>query len=505
MADWTSGADGGEADPPALQRAMFEDSPEATCIVHPDGTIVHANRLARRQRRTNILEGLGPEDARRLTGTLARAAASDAIMRCSCVPPDTGSPDMVRSFRVRRLGAAESSRGPSDSGEPILLLVFETMLPAAESSPVRRAVAAEQMETVGKLAGAVAHDFNNLLTSIISFTRFVGDDLEPTDPRQMDVSEILGAAEQANQLTSQLLAFSRHRPVVPEPVHLNEVVATVERILQPTVGETVRLEVSPAAEDPVVHMDPGYLEHVLVSLALNAREAMTAGGVLTISVGVAAPDESTGLDGHGYALVSVRDTGPGVAPELRDRIFEPFFTTKGPRHAGLGLSTCAAVIQDAGGRLTVTGAPGQGATFDVWLPLVEGNQATRARRVADPAVAIIAARSAPLVRAVARALSRVRLGAVTADDTDALAAILDTQARAARLLVVDDGCTNLTPVRLLEQVRGHAPRIPVLMLVTHDGGLPTPADPLVRQLVKPFAPSELMAAVAGLIGDLTPS
>ncbi|MEO1482190.1 MAG: response regulator [Myxococcota bacterium] len=218
---------------------------------------------------------------------------------------------------------------------------------------------AQKMEAIGRLAGGVAHDFNNLLTAIIGFSRFVLDDLSPGDHRRDDLIHVLKAADRAETLTRQLLAFSRKQAIEPRVLSLNELIKNVEKLIRRTIGEhiDISLGLSPALNS--VKVDAAQFEQVLMNMAVNARDAMPNGGRLRIE---------TRNEGE-TVVVAVTDEGMGMSPEVQAQIFEPFFTTKDRNSGtGLGLATCYGIIQQAGGEIAVESALGRGSTFLVSLP-----------------------------------------------------------------------------------------------------------------------------------------
>ncbi|HEX2236440.1 MAG TPA: ATP-binding protein, partial [Actinomycetota bacterium] len=231
----------------------------------------------------------------------------------------------------------------------------------------------QKMEAIGRLAGGVAHEFNNLLAVILSYARFVRDDLEPGDHRRLDAEEVLTAGERATALVRQLLAFSRKEAVHPEVVDVNEVLAGMEKLLRPLLGEDVAFRVGPADTPCTVLIDPTDIEQVVTNLAVNARDAMPHGGRLSIETallsGAAADAAPTVPERAEWVRLRVSDTGHGMTPEVAARIFEPFFTTK-PRGSGtgLGLSSVYGAVTQAGGSISVDSAPGRGSVFTVMLP-----------------------------------------------------------------------------------------------------------------------------------------
>jgi PAS domain S-box-containing protein len=235
----------------------------------------------------------------------------------------------------------------------------------------------QKMESVGLLAGGIAHDFNNLLTIIGGYSRLLLR--EPlADEQMMMAREIWEAGERAATLTRQLLAFGRKQILAPEIVDLNAVVARAGRLLKRLIGEDVEVvfALNPAAE--AARVDPAQLEQALINLAVNARDAMPAGGRLTISTGnvdVTQPHEFA-APGR-YVRLAVTDTGCGMSDEVKARVFEPFFTTKGPgKGTGLGLSMVYGFVKQSGGYVTVASAPGTGTTFEILLPRTDRPEGT---------------------------------------------------------------------------------------------------------------------------------
>jgi signal transduction histidine kinase len=234
----------------------------------------------------------------------------------------------------------------------------------------------QKMEAVGRLAGGVAHDFNNLLSIIQNYARFIAEDLEEDDPKRYDVTEIMNATERAGRLVRQLLTFSRKDVTRPENVDLNELVASLDHLLQRTLGEDIHLETTLAEGLSPIRIDPTQVDQVLMNLVVNARDAMPRGGGIQITTHNVLVDDvmaasAPGLVPGAYVCLSVRDEGEGMTPEVAEQIFEPFFTTK-PRDSGtgLGLSTVYGIVKQAGGYIYVDTARGAGTTFRAYLPVI---------------------------------------------------------------------------------------------------------------------------------------
>jgi len=232
---------------------------------------------------------------------------------------------------------------------------------------------AQRMEAVGQLAGGIAHDFNNLLTAILGFGRMLELKLAAHEAARRDCREMLKAAQRAADLTGQLLAFSRRQVLHPREVDLGEVVRGMERMLRQLLGENVELLTSLDPDLEKVTVDPGRIEQVLVTLALNARDAMPTGGRMTLRTGHLQVDpgplaDDLELTPGRYVSLAVSDTGVGIDPGLRDKIFEPFFTTK-DHGTGLGLASVYGIVRQSGGAVRVESRPGEGTTFTVLVPL----------------------------------------------------------------------------------------------------------------------------------------
>ena len=242
----------------------------------------------------------------------------------------------------------------------------------------------QKMEAVGQLAGGVAHDFNNLLTVIIANTSLALETLAAGQAPQDELEEIMRASARAAALTRQLLAFSRKQVLQPRVLDLNDVIVAVAPMLERLIGENITVVTQVAPDLGAVRADPGQLEQVLVNLAVNARDAMPHGGVLTLGAENldARETERAGRDrvrAGRHVLLTVADTGCGMTPEVRERIFEPFFTTKCEgKGTGLGLSTVYGIVEQSGGALWVDTTPGRGTTFSVCLPRVDGRPSSSA-------------------------------------------------------------------------------------------------------------------------------
>ncbi len=231
----------------------------------------------------------------------------------------------------------------------------------------------QKMEAVGLLAGGVAHDFNNILSVIIGYSDFILTKLDDDDTLSPFVQEIRKAGNRAASLTHQLLAFSRRQMLRSRVLDLNVLVSDMEKMLQRLIGEDVELITNLDGSVSKLKADHGQIEQIVMNLAVNARDAMPEGGILTIKTENrtvdeehcrVVPDASTGV----FVLLSLSDTGFGMADDVSAHIFEPFFTTKREGGTGLGLSVTYGIAKQHGGWIEVRSTPGKGSTFEVYLP-----------------------------------------------------------------------------------------------------------------------------------------
>src|SRR5262245_45932060 len=286
------------------------------------------------------------------------------------------------SFRLRtRAGdwrMLETSASPLDDGAVLVVARDVTDRVDAErrSQLVDRQLAqAEKMEAIGHLAAGVAHDFNNVLLAVRGYAELINWEAAASPTIRGFADEITSVCERATGLTRQLLAFGRTQAMVPELLDPNGVVVDTRRLLDPLLGENVVLELDLGVDVPAVSADRGQLEQSIVSLAVNAAQAMPDGGVLTISTTAVRVDGRRGplalsnvLPGE-YARLDVRDTGPGIDPDTQARIFEPFATADGRDTSALALSAVYGFVAQSGGHIAVESAPGAGACFSMLLPV----------------------------------------------------------------------------------------------------------------------------------------
>jgi signal transduction histidine kinase/ActR/RegA family two-component response regulator len=243
----------------------------------------------------------------------------------------------------------------------------------------------QKMEVIGRLASGIAHDFNNMLTAILGFSEMLVEELEKGTEQHHEATEIKKASERAAALTRQLLAFSRRQVLFPQALSLNSAIRELEQMLRRLINDDIVLEIVLDEELCLVRADPGQISQMILNLALNARDAMPQGGVLSIRT------ENAPVDGIGkrardlapgsYVRLTVTDSGTGIDRETQRHIFEPFFTTKSlGSGTGLGLATVLGIVEQSSGRIQFSSELDRGTSFWVDLPRVEGTPASEVRR-----------------------------------------------------------------------------------------------------------------------------
>ncbi|HWB04485.1 MAG TPA: response regulator [Verrucomicrobiales bacterium] len=340
-------------------------------------TVVLPEEFEDSQNRTSgiVAFAAGPEGEGAMNAELAaqRGAGSVLWLRLGECESSHGYL-CVDSVHARREWNMDSLRGLAMASGVVATALrrFE-----AERDKVRLQSQLQQsmkMEAVGKLSGGIAHDFNNMLLPIIGYSDMVLLRLPPDDPSVTELREVKRAAERASALTRQLLAFSRKQVARKTVFDLNDNLGNMHRMLARIIGEDINLRMELAQEAVPVKADQGQLEQVVMNLIINARDAMPNGGsivVRTMLVDAARYPVPVigGVASEGtYAVLSVADTGCGIAKELQDRIFEPFYTTKGMEGTGLGLSVIYGIIQEHEGGLQLSSVQGRGTTFHIFLP-----------------------------------------------------------------------------------------------------------------------------------------
>ncbi len=360
---------------------------------------------------------------------------------------------------------------------------------------------AQRLEAVGQLAGGVAHDFNNLLAVIANYSAFVRKEL-PDDSRTAgDVDQIIAASRRASELTRRLLLFSRRQSGTPEVLSLRRVIEAVELMLQRTLGDDIDLKVDCDERLWDVEADRSQLEQVLMSLALNAREAMPNGGELRIEAVNTVMRDPSSPSARAVRL-AVTDTGLGMAREVAAHAFEPFFTTKAVsgHGVGLGLATVYGIVTQARGQIELESEPGLGTTVTVTLPAVRraSDDGTSSRAPRGRGETVLVVEDADAVRVLTgRILYSAGYQVVSVESGAVALERLD----AADVLVTDVVMPGMSGVELAVAARERRPDLPVVFVsgYTGDTTIAGSDDPATAFLAKPFDGDDLLRAVRGTL------
>ena len=414
---------------------LLEASPDATLQVAPDGRILWVNRRA-----TEMFGYPDQELVGRDVESLVPAAAHPGWF-ADPGSAEGGGTDLklvaLRSGGVEFPVEISLSSYPTEQGTVALASVRDVsdrLAAEAERTRLReeaereryerRLAQSQRLESLGQLVGGVAHDFNNLLNVILGYTGFVTERIaqaaesdEDWATTAGDMRQINEAAERAARLTHQLLAFGRREVIQPRVLNVNEIVHGLEQLLRRTLGEHIDLVCTLNPQLWPIKADPGHLEQVLVNLAVNARDAMPAGGKLTIDTDNAEVDEVYAADRPGlapgrYARLRVSDSGVGMSRDVLARVFEPFFTTKPKgQGTGLGLATVYGIVTQAGGHPQLYSEPGYGTTFTALMPVTDdtpvGGAVPHRHRVGGRGETVVVAEDEPSLRdLVGRILTR---------------------------------------------------------------------------------------------------
>jgi two-component system, cell cycle sensor histidine kinase and response regulator CckA len=355
-------------------RDLFDNASDLVCMTTPAGDLLYVNNAWHEGTgyredeigRMQLLEIVHPDSRGHFTDVLERVLAGERLDHVELVfVPKSGIPITVEG----NLSCTFKEGQPS-----VVRGIYRDITERKRvEEHLRRA---ERMQAAGKLAGGVAHEVNNMMTGVIGFSEFVLRSLGSDDPRRADVEEVIKAGTRAADVTRQLLAFTRQQFLRPQVMEINAVISETEKMLRHSLGEDKNLELRLSPQAGQIRADRGQLEQVLINLVLNARDAISGNGRVTLETAAAVWDAAY-AERHGgvdiplgpYVMLAVSDTGCGMDVDVQARIFEPFFTTKAiGQGTGLGLSTVYGIVKQSGGFIWVYSEPGQGSVFKVYLP-----------------------------------------------------------------------------------------------------------------------------------------
>ncbi len=450
-----------------------------------------------------LLVGLGA--ANWLSAKVARPLAelAEQTDRIARLDLETQAPPVSRIREVKQLGSA------IQQVREALQENFAERDRTAEALQESewRLLQSQKLEAVGQLAGGVAHDFNNLLTAIRGYTGLLQDRLRGNHDAIADLMEIDAAAERATEVTGRLLSFSRRQHVEARAVDVNETVVAATNLLGHLVGERVTLKTDLTEGLPHVVIDPGQLHQVLVNLIINARDAMPAGGTVTLATGCLR-GEPAGV------FIAVTDTGVGMSDEVRERAFEPFFTTKQTgRGTGLGLASCWGIVRGAGGTIEITSTPGDGTTVRIEFPEAVITAAPPRRTTPHPirgarGELVMVVEDEEQIRELAeRVLLRAGYRVLSAQNGQQALDLAAGQSAPIALTLTDVVMPVMGGPELARALRHRTPDARIIYMTGYadsdafgpDGG-PDSGLPVLR---KPFTPHGLLRAVRGALDGVS--
>jgi two-component system cell cycle sensor histidine kinase/response regulator CckA len=485
-------------------RILFEDSPQPMWIFDPEKQhFLEVNVALCR------LYGYTPEEFRNLKLTdLQSEEEAERFLRQATRP--TGPAPVVWRHRTKDGTLIDVEVAVQDiqySGRPAELAVVMDVSGRRQLEDQLRQ--SQKMEAVGMLAGGVAHDFNNLLTIITGYSQLILNSLGPTDPNRHSVEQIMKAGERAAALTKQLLAFSRRQVLQPRVLDLNKLVESLSTMLQRLIGEDIDLRLVLPPDLGRVSADPGQVEQVLMNLAVNARDAMPKGGVLTIETANVALDREyashhINTKPGGYVLMAVSDNGLGMDQATKERLFEPFFTTKSPgRGTGLGLSTVFGIVKQSGGGLEVYSELGTGTTVKVYLPRIDQPAHVEAEKLKTAAArgheTILLAEDDEMVRTLVReTLERAGYRVLAGSDPVEARRAAEAHSGPIHLLITDVVMPKVNGRELADQLAVRRPGMKVLYMSGYTDNAVLNSGILQKEvafLQKPFTPAALIDKV----------
>jgi len=364
----------------------------------------------------------------------------------------------------------------------------------------------QKLESIGQLTGGVAHDFNNLLTAVIGNLELLRKRVPASPSSDRLIDGAMQGAQRGAALTQRLLAFARHQALDARPVDLGELVRGMDDLLHRSLGPSVTMVQDLPAEIPLAHVDANQVELALLNLAVNSRDAMPAGGTLTLALDIAETHSSSDLAAGRYVRLSVSDTGAGMDSATLQKAIEPFFSTKDVgKGTGLGLSMIHGLAQQLNGALRLFSTPGQGTRAELWLPVAHGaaklpapEPATRAPDNRRRAILLfvdddflIGLSTTSLLEDLGHTVIKASSGSEALDVLRAGGPI--------DLMITDYAMPGMTGLELAEEARALRPNLPIL-LATGYADLPTRPRFELPRLSKPYQQQQLAEQIQGLLG-----
>lgn len=485
----------------SLLHGLLDNSPGRLSFKDAQGRFVRLNAAKAESMGRSVAESLGRREQEFLP-----SEAAEALTR-------------IETEALHGRGSAEAVEEERQEGEtrwfavsrvpvirqdaPAFLVTMEHEITERRNLEARLRQA-DKMQALGTMAGGVAHDFNNLLTAILGNLQLALRTAPEGSRQQRQLRNAIAAAERGSGLTQRLLSFSRQRDLDLRPVDANGLVQGMEDLFSRTLGGLIRIEHDLAPDLAPVLVDPGQLELALLNLCINARDAMPEGGVLTLGTDRARVEagDVPELEPGDYAMLSVRDTGSGMAPEVLSHAFEPFFTTKEVgKGTGLGLSMVYGLMRQSGGGIRLQSELGRGTLVELFLPLSDqpGPEESPAGTTPLPRtrpLRILVVDDDPAVREVTATFLE-ELGHEILEAEDGPSALRTLETAEIDLMVADLAMPLMSGAELAATVKASHPRMPVLLVTGY-----AELDKLPKEyplLHKPFRQADLARCIQELM------
>jgi PAS domain S-box-containing protein len=494
----------------AFLASVVENVPDAVCSIDTSGHIFSWNKAAEKMLGYTREEIIG----KHITVTIPRELAQKELDHCMGILNAEGSFSGYESVRLAKNGGmvpveitAVAMKDEGNNGTAYVAIMRDVTEKKKLEGQLRHS---QKMEAIGTLAGGIAHDFNNILNIIVGYGTMVGERLGEDQLSREAINEVLSAADRATNLTKRLLVFSRKQVVEMKPVNIDEIIAGMEKMVSRIIGEDIFFSIELAGRGQMVKADAGHIEHVLMNLVTNARDAMPKGGRLTIATEIREIDDGY-IAAHGYGrigtyiLITVTDTGSGMDEETQKKIFEPFFTTKEVgRGTGLGLAMAYGTIKQHEGYIQVYSEEGKGSTFRILLPVIRqealsDRQVEAATPVKGGSETILIAEDDPSLRKLMQiTLESLGYSVIASENGEDAIAVYQDNRDSIRLVILDMIMPRKNGKEAYEEIRKINPDVKTLFVSGYTMDIAQRKELLdegMDFLLKPIAPKDLLRKV----------
>jgi PAS domain S-box-containing protein len=494
---------------------LYDLAPVGYCTLSKAGLILEAN--------LTVATFLGESKARLIKQPISRyihKEDQDIYYRHRKQLFETGAPQVCELRMIKKTGVPcwvrlNANGTVNENGAPICRIVMIDITERKDAEAARVKIEAQfqqaqKMESVGRLAGGVAHDFNNKLAIILGFVDIIMDQIDRSNPVHADLEEIRNAAQHSAVLTRQLLAFARKQAVIPITLDVNDTVTGLLQMLVRLIGEDINLTWLPQTDLWPVKMDPSQLDQILTNLCVNARDAITGTGSITIQSRNTIVDDAYCSTHPGsvpgeYILLSITDDGCGMDADILGKIFEPFYTTKTfDKGTGLGLATVYGAVKQNNGYIYARSEPGTGTTFTIHLPrFKEKISETKKEKLIEPIqhgteTILVVEDEQIILEMIKRMLQHFGYQILAADRPTEAVRLAKEFGGKIDLLITDMIMPEMNGKDLAANILAFSPELKTLFMSGYSSNIISQRgeiDPNIHFLQKPFSKNELAAKV----------